>query len=43
MKETQVRAGVPELPGGPPSKPASEWVWWKTFPPPDKKIVPPAN
>ena len=43
VKEAEVRAGVPQLSGGPPSKPASEWVWWKTFPPPDKKIVPPAD
>jgi len=42
VRETQVRLGVPELPGGPPSKPASEWVWWKTFPPADK-AVPAAN
>jgi len=42
VKENQVRSGVPELPGGPPSKPASEWVWWKTYPP-AAKAVPPAN
>ncbi len=42
VQETQVRTGVPELPGGPPSKPASEWVWWKTYPLADKP-VPPAN
>jgi hypothetical protein len=42
VKETQVRPGVPQLPGGPPSKPASEWVWWRTFPP-AAKGVPPAN
>jgi hypothetical protein len=42
VRETQVRNGVPELPGGPPAKPASEWVWWKTYPLADKPI-PPAN
>jgi hypothetical protein len=42
VKEVQVRSGVPELPGGPPSKPPSEWVWWRTFPP-AAKAVPPAN
>ncbi|MEI8374119.1 MAG: hypothetical protein WCJ35_14950 [Planctomycetota bacterium] len=42
VKETQVRTGVPELPGGPPSKAPYEWVWWKTFPPADKAI-PPGN
>ncbi len=42
VKETQVRCGVPELPGGPPLRPSFEWVWWKTFPPSDKP-VPPAN
>ena len=42
VKETQVRTGVPELPGGPPSKPSYDWVWWKTFPPADK-AVPPSN
>ncbi len=42
VKETQVRSGVPQLPGGPPSKPSSEWVWWRTFPPADKP-VPPTN
>ena len=26
-----MRTGVPELPGGPPSRPAYEWVWWKTL------------
>ncbi|MGA2258982.1 MAG: hypothetical protein ABSG53_30295, partial [Thermoguttaceae bacterium] len=36
VKETQVRTGVPELPGGPQSKPSSEWVWWKTYPPVEK-------
>lgn len=40
VKETQVRTGVPELKGGPPSKPASEWVWWKTFPPANKPVPP---
>jgi hypothetical protein len=38
VKETQVRPGVPQLQGGPPSKPASEWVWWRTFPPADKPV-----
>jgi hypothetical protein len=42
VNETQVRTGVPQLPGGPPVKPASEWVWWKTFPP-AAKPVPPAK
>jgi hypothetical protein len=42
VTENQVRTGVPELQGGPPSKPASEWVWWRTFPPADK-AVPAAN
>jgi len=42
VKETQVRSGVPTLPGGPPSKPASEWVWWRTFPA-GEKPVPPLN
>ncbi len=42
VKESQVRNGVPELLGGPPSKPPYEWVWWKTFPP-TTKAVPPAN
>jgi hypothetical protein len=42
VKETQVRPGVPQLPGGPPSKPASEWVWWRTFPP-AAKAVPATN
>ncbi len=42
VKESQVRPGVPQLPGGPPSKPTSEWVWWRTFPP-AAKGVPPAN
>jgi hypothetical protein len=32
VNDTQVRTGVPQLPGGPPVKPASEWVWWKTYP-----------
>jgi hypothetical protein len=40
VKETQVRTGVPALPGGPPSKPPSEWVWWKTFPLADKPVPP---
>ena len=40
VKESQVRTGVPELPGGPPAKPAYEWVWWKTFPPADKAVPP---
>jgi hypothetical protein len=40
VRETQVRTGVPQLPGGPPSKPPSEWVWWKTFPPADKPVPP---
>jgi hypothetical protein len=40
--ENEVRNVVPELPGGPPAKPASEWVWWKTYPPPPaSKPVPP--
>jgi len=42
VKESQVRSGVPELPGGPPLKPSYEWVWWKTFPP-TATPVPPAN
>jgi hypothetical protein len=33
VKETQVRTGVPELPGGPKLRPAFEWVWWRTYPP----------
>ena len=41
VKESQVRTGVPELQGGPPSKPSSEWVWWKSFPPAEKAV--PAN
>jgi hypothetical protein len=44
VRENQVRPGVPELTGGPPSKPPNEWVWWKTYPPPPaNKAVPPAN
>jgi hypothetical protein len=42
VRENQVRLGVPALPGGPASRPASEWVWWRAFPPTDKP-VPPAN
>ncbi len=42
VRETQVRLGVPELPGGPPSRPDSEWVWWRTFPMAEK-AVPTAN
>ena len=42
VRESQVRPGVPELQGGPPAKPAAEWVWWRTFPP-GEKVVPPAN
>jgi hypothetical protein len=38
VKETQLRNGVPELPGGPSTKPASEWVWWRTFPPAEKAV-----
>ena len=33
VNENQVRVGVPELPGGPKLRPASEWVWWRTYPP----------
>jgi hypothetical protein len=33
VRETQVRIGVPELPGGPKVRPPFEWVWWRTFPP----------
>jgi hypothetical protein len=33
VKETQVRTGVPELPGGPKLRPPFEWVWWRTYPP----------
>jgi hypothetical protein len=33
VRETQVRTGVPELPGGPKLRPAFEWVWWRTYPP----------
>lgn len=33
VAENQVRVGVPELPGGPKLRPASEWVWWRTYPP----------
>jgi hypothetical protein len=33
VNENQVRAGVPELPGGPKLRPAFEWVWWRTYPP----------
>ncbi|MGA2502389.1 MAG: hypothetical protein ABSH20_32005, partial [Tepidisphaeraceae bacterium] len=40
VREGQVRTGVPELKGGPASKPWFEWVWWKTFPPAEK-LVPP--
>ena len=40
VKENQVRAGVPQLPGGPPLKPSFEWVWWRTYPPADKAIPP---
>ena len=42
VKETQVRVGVPELPDGPPARPACEWVWWRTFPQ-SEKPVPPAG
>ena len=40
VKDSQVRSGVPELPGGPPLKPSYEWVWWKTFPPTEKALPP---
>jgi len=43
VMENQVRTGVPELPGGPPSKPSYEWVWWKTYPPVADKAVPPSD
>ncbi len=33
VSESQVRVGVPELPGGPKLRPAFEWVWWRTYPP----------
>ena len=38
VKESQVRCGVPELAGGPPSKPPYEWIWWKTFPAAQKAV-----
>jgi hypothetical protein len=41
VKETQVRSGVPQLSGGPSTKPPSEWVWWRTFPPTTKAVPPP--
>ncbi len=40
VRETQVRTGVPELPGGPKLRPASEWVWWRTFPPAEHSVAP---
>jgi hypothetical protein len=40
VRETQVRTGVPQLPGGPPAKPASEWVWWRTYPAAEKPVPP---
>ncbi len=38
VKETQVRTGVPELPGGPKLRPAFEWVWWRTYPPAEHSV-----
>ena len=38
VRETQVRNGVPELPGGPKLRPASEWVWWRTYPPAEHSV-----
>jgi hypothetical protein len=44
VRDNQVRNGVPDLPGGPPARPASEWVWWRSYPPPPaNKPVPPAT
>jgi hypothetical protein len=43
VKENQVRSGVPQLQGGPAAKPSDEWVWWKTFPPPPDRAVPPTD
>ena len=40
VKETEVRLGVPELPGGPKARPASEWVWWRTYPPSEGAVPP---
>jgi hypothetical protein len=36
--ETQVRTGVPEIPGGPKLRPASEWVWWRSYPPSENAV-----
>ena len=38
VRETQVRNGVPELPGGPKLRPAFEWVWWRTYPPAEHSV-----
>ena len=38
VKETQVRTGVPELPGGPKLRPPFEWVWWRTYPPAEHAV-----
>jgi hypothetical protein len=38
VEESQIRTGVPELPGGPKLRPAFEWVWWRTYPASDKAV-----
>jgi hypothetical protein len=40
VRESQVRTGVPELPGGPKLRPASEWVWWRSYPPSERAVPP---
>ncbi len=38
VQETQVRTGVPELPGGPKLLPAFQWVWWRSYPPSTRAV-----